>query len=681
MSALCRRRALGTIIRQPGVTFAIAMLTLAALASLRCGGNRIAIAGDTPDGDSTYTLLYSTLGYESAATKRLLISQNNPDENVSEGLAFTWRLVDASGDEAASGHATYAGRGWGIPIWVADFSRVTAPGQYRMTVEAPQVKLASASFSIDSYLAFKTTFSMIALANADARVAPIELDNGYFDANSLTGGAASHAEFLVGLAEVYARRRTVLSDEQRTKLLTAMERAADYLLVIQDAGTGKFHAESGTRPFNNDEPGNTAQGIRGLARFAAQFQSESPVKAERAYRRAKLGEQWLLANAPLAYAPSTQAAVDYDLYKYANDESALLRATTAVRKEIDSYDLRTMDRSSSDLQPHFEAMYRMWRDLPGHDDRPLWIAEAKKVSAQYDDMIKRNIFAIVPSGTTDAERGTSASAQWDDVETAPPAGDGIGATFSNGWLLGRAADAAYLAEITKDPLLEQAATASLEWVGGLNPGVPREHVLGADPGASPRESASFLIGLNGREAQPWSSWSWAQHSRFATIVNGFRGGFVYDDSPQAGESSIGNDGAWLYATAVYEDSLNAGKRPPVADQALPPVAGLHVVSATPSESGGVLQLLVTVGDARGTPLAGVGVIGAWTGALLPDHAAHEGLLTNGCTTSAAGTCLLVLGVSELPVQRPITVTVTNLVHSKLRHDITADDPSQEATFR
>lgn len=676
-----RRPSLDTIIRRPGASFAVIILTLAALLSLRCGSTtRLTIDSDVPDGDGTYTLLYSTLGYESAATKHLLVGQTG-DENVSKGLAFAWRLIDANGHEAASGNATYAGRGWGMDLWAADFSRVTVPGEYRMTVEAPSVKLATASFPIDNYLAFKSTFSMIALANADARVAPIEMDNGYFDANSLTGGATSHTEFLVGLAEIFARRRSVLTDQQRTKLLGSIERAVDYLLVIQDAGTGQFRAESDTRPFNNDDPGNTVEGVRGLARFAAQFQSELPVKAERAYRRAKLGEQWLTANAALGYPPAIHAAADYDLYKYANDESALLRATTAVRQEIASYDLRTMDRPSADAEPHFEAMYRMWRDLLGHDDRPLWIAAAKKAAAQYDEMIKRNIFSLIPSGTTEEDRGTSAAAQWDDVATAPPPGDDVGASFSNAWLLARAIDAIYLAEITNDPLLEQAATASLEWIGGLNPGLPRESIVGADGGASPRESASFLIGLNRREAQSWSSWSWARPMRFATIVNGFRGGFVYDDSPQAGESSIGNDGAWLYATAVYEDFLNSNKRVPVPDDPLAAGAGAHVVSTAASESGGVFQLLVTIADSSRAPVAGVEVVGAWSGVLLPDHDVHEGLLTNNCTTTAAGTCVLVLGERELPIGRPITVTVTDLVHPRLRYTITPTDGSRTATFR
>ncbi len=646
---------------------------LTALLFTRCGGSaaKVAISDDAHAGDKTYTVLYSTLGYESAATKHILIRQNDPAAPASEGLAFSWRLVDAKGRQAAAGRATFAGHAWGIPLWTADFSHVTAPGTYRMSFEAPDVHLATSPFPIDRFLLFKTTFSSIALANADARRAPIELDNGYFDANGRTGGAVSHSEFLIGLAEAYARRRTALTDAQRTTLLSAIDRAADYLLLIGDPGTGQFQAESPTRPYNDDGVENTVAGLRGLARFAAQFQAEEPEKSDRAYRRAKQSGGWLLANAPAAYTAAMRAAVDYDLYKYSSDDAALLRAIVAVREAAASIDLRAMDRPSGDAMPQFETMYRMWRDLPSNPDRPLWIETARKAAAQYDDMIKRNVFQIVPSGTTDASLGTNAAQQWDSVETDLPPGDGPDGTFGNDWIIARAIDATYLAAMTNDTALEQSATASLAWIGGLNPGVPAARVIGADS-VSPRASASFLTGVALPEVKTWSSWGWVRSKRFATIVNGFRGDFTYEDSSQSGETSIKHDGTWLYATSVYEDYLNAGARAP-APVAPPPLAsGVHLASVEPSSAGGVLQLLVTVAGADGAPRAGVIAVGAWSGVPLPDHPLHEALLTNTCTTGANGSCLLVLGATELPVRRPISVAVTNLEDAQHPYDVSRD---------
>ena len=174
----------------------LAVLVAAALLAAGCsvlsrgGGTKVAIPEDFRTSDANYTLLYSTLGYEANATKRVLIRLNDPGAQVSEGLAFEWKLVDGKGKQVASSHASYAGTAWGIPLWAADFTAVTAPGDYRMVVQAPNVQLATESFPVDRYLMFKTAYQAIAIDNAEARAAPIELDNGFFDSNSTTGSVS-----------------------------------------------------------------------------------------------------------------------------------------------------------------------------------------------------------------------------------------------------------------------------------------------------------------------------------------------------------------------------------------------------------------------------------------------------------------------------------------------------------
>ena len=85
---------------------------------------------------------------------------------------------------------------------------------------------------------------------------------------------------------------------------------------------------------------------------------------------------------------------------------------------------------------------------------------------------------------------------------------------------------------------------------------------------------------------PWSSWEWRRTKPFATIVNGFRGGFVYDDyARQRANTSLGHDGIWLYATAVYEDYLNPAKQaPPLEAGTAAGTNGVSVTIGAPSES-------------------------------------------------------------------------------------------------
>ena len=625
-------------------------------------GKSVTIPPDARDSDATYTLLYSTLGYESAGTKRAYIRQNDVQAPVAQGQQFVWRLVGSNGHEAAAGRAAYGGTAWGIPLWTIDFSKAHGSGSYRLVVEAPNVRLASTQFSIDAFELWRRTFAALALDESEGRAAPIELDNGYYDGNNRTGSAVAHADYAYGLLDAYETRAPSLSEDQRQRLRAAIDRAIDYLILIGDPGTGQVPAEANSRPFNHIDPQATASAARALAHFAVVMKSEDPSRAERAFRRAGQADQWLRAEALLAYPSWIRADTNFDLYRYALDETALARATAAVRELAASYDLRTMDRNSHDPSPHFAAMYRMWRELPSNVDHQLWADTAAKVGEQYHQALGRSLFQVIPPGTSEAARGTDAATQWDTMETDPPPGDnGDDASVANGWFLGRAMDASYLAEMTGDRELEKVAAASLEWVLGLNPGVPSERVLGSST-QSPVSSASFLTGVGAREAHGASSWEWLRTRPFGTIVNGFRTDFTYEDSFAAGDSSLRYDGAWVAATLAYENYVERGKRAPAATSPVYPEAGATVASVEPAASPQLLQAVVSISGPDGKPLPGALVAGAWSGALLPDHTPDEAVQVEECTTAGSGSCVLVLDPASLPVARPITLSVTNVQH-------------------
>jgi len=656
-------------------------LALVAGASACGGGKSFAIPAGYQTSDPTYTLLYSTVGYELAGPKRLLIRQNDTIAQISEGLAFSWRIVDERDSVALEGRATYSGNGWGIPIWTADFSALNKPGRYRMVVQAPDVNLATQPFEVDDFLLFKSTFQAVALDNAAARQAPIELDNGYFDGNGKSGGAAAHADWAVGLIESYERRRTALTDDQRRQLREAIDRAVDYLLLLSDPATGEFDYKSPTRPFGDEGAYNTAGAMRALARYAASFQRDDPSKADRAYRRALLAEDWLTKNAPEAYTPALRATVDYDLYRYSLIERYLDAAAQAVRDEAATYDLRTMNRSGADTFPHFEGMYRMWRDLTFHADRQFWAETATAVAAQYKQAFDANPFRVVPTGVTDVEAGHDAAKEWDESATVAPPGEGGGETVSNGWFLGRAIDATYLADMTGDASLRVMASAEIGWITGLNPGIAAGRVRGAQ-GVSPVEAASFLTGLPVRTAEPWSTWEWVRPRRFGTIVNGFRYAFTYDDGFQGGETSMAFDGAWLYAMAAYEDYLEPARRAPAPDPLAPYERAMHVATAEGSETGGTLQMLVRVVDGPGQPAPAARVMVLWEAPVADDGGDPEqdGVAATECTTGADGNCLVTIAPGALGGGRPITASVVNLEHPELAYDIDADTQEKVATF-
>ncbi|MEX2226754.1 MAG: hypothetical protein WEB52_09930 [Dehalococcoidia bacterium] len=642
-------------------------------------GKSFEIPASYQTSDAQYTLLYSTLGYELAGAKRVLIRQNDVDAAVSEGLSFSWRLVDDGDGVALEGRAAYSGTGWGIPIWTVDFSALDEAGRYRIVVEAPEVRLATQEFAVDEFLLFRTTFDAVAIQNAAAREAPIELDYGFYDSNGKTGSAAAHADWLVGLIEAYERRRNVITEEQRRQMRDAISRSVDYLLLLADPATGEFRSTSPTRGAGITGPHNTAMGMRALARYAVAFHNEDPVKAERAHRRSLVAELWLAANAPDAYPPALRATVNYDFYRYALIDTYMDVAAAALREQIGTYDLRTMERPSDDSLPHVEGLYRMWRDLTSHPDRQLWANAATAIAAQYMQIFQANPFAIVPPGITSEEFDTNAIAEWDEVATEPPPGAGDDGALLNTWFMARAIDAAHLADMTGDANLGVMAAAGIGWITGLNPGVPVERVRTTD-GASEVEAASFLTGLPVSTARPWAIWEWLRPRRHGTIVNGFRADFAYDDGFAAGETALANDGMWLYAMTAYEDFLQPARRSPAPD-GLPPFArAMHVASADASSTGGTLQLLVRVQDAAGAPLPAVRVIVLWEGVPLEDALPEDALTTSACVTGADGSCLATIAGGALAAEPPFTAAVANLEHDEHGYDINADDPSKIQTI-
>jgi len=648
----------------------------ALLAAISCrSGERFDVPESYGTSNQAYTLLYSTLGYELAGPKRALIRQNDTGAPVSEGLAFAWRVVNDDGGVPLEGRAAYSGTGWGIPVWTVDFTALDKPGRYRITVEGPNVQLATQVFAVDDFLLFRTTFDPVAIDNAIAREAPIELDDGFYDSNGKSGSTAAHADWLVGLIEVYERRRNAISDEQRRQLRASIDRAVDYLLRLSDPATGEFGPGSPTRGGGSFGAQNTAKGLRALARYAAAFQRDDPARAERAHRRSLLADEWLTANEPAAYPAALRATVNYDLYRYALIDSYLEKAVAAVREQIGRYDLRTMERPSEDTLPHMEGMYRMWRDLPSHPDSQFWSDAATAVAAQYKQMFAMNPFAVIPPGITNEEFGTDAVAEWDEASRVPPPGAGFDGVVSNAWFMARSIDASYLADMTGDPTLATMAAAGVGWITGLNPGVAASRIPGGE-GASPVEAASFLTGLPVRTAETWSIWEWIRPRRLGTIVNGFQPAFSYGDGFATGETSLANDGTWLYAMTAFEDFLQPARRAPAPDELPPYASAIHVASADASRSGSTLQLVVRVVDQAGAPVAGARVIVLWEGAPAPDAGIEEAYVTGECRTGADGGCLATIAATALQAAGPVTAAVANVEHPAYPYDIDADDPSK-----
>jgi hypothetical protein len=664
------------------IAVAGAALVAAAAASACLFGTEIdtvEIPDDIQTSSEAYTLLYSTLGYDSAGAKRVLIRQNDVDAVPAQGLAFGWRLVDRDGRERASGLAQFAGTAWGVPLWAADFTGVDRPGEYRLLVESPVATLATPPFRIDDYLLSRATFESIALDSAEQRAAPLEADSGFFDSNTRTGSAYAHAYFLLGLLDLYEYRRFSLTAAQRERLLDGIERAVDYILLLTDPATGEIAHSSDRRPRGDDQQ-DTAQGALALARYARVFQREDAPRAQRAYRLARLADQWVRDELPVEYPAAFRVAVAYDLARYSNDPSLLEAAYDAARELAEGYDVRELGREGSDPTVYFETLHRLAQDAPGHPDRPLWIAAAARNAAHYTQALALTPFMVIPTGIH-LEGAPSPAEQWDAAPGTLPLGEGEEGAIGTEWFLARAIDAMYIAEmadgnglIDEGDLYESAA-ANLLWVAGLNPGVDSGFVPAPRTG-SPFEAASFVLGAPGRAVMPWEVWEFQRRSGGGAIAAGFVGAFSYDGTSASGDTSLVRDGLWLRAVVRYEDTLHAaGPAAPAPDDAAQPASEL-VVGAEADPAGTALFVRVTGVD--GEPVSGAEVFVLWCCAVAPDVDPVDAAVLASCVTAAEGTCM-VAAPAGAP-DPPRTIAVTNVQHPRLRFEPSEQSMPEPVVF-
>jgi len=139
-----------------------------------------------------------------------------------------------------------------------------------------------------------------------------------------------------------------------------------------------------------------------------------------------------------------------------------------------------------------------------------------------------------------------------------PNGCGPGKWMANCYRLTSALDACFIGMLTNDKELERVATGELNYILGMNFGLPSDMTVMAENNGKP-ENASFINGLPGRHAKAWSKWYFKMgNEKWMSIVNGYmieNGCFAYKDDWKHSETFIKTDGIFIYAACVYDEWL------------------------------------------------------------------------------------------------------------------------------
>ncbi|HOR28450.1 MAG TPA: cellulase N-terminal Ig-like domain-containing protein [Candidatus Sumerlaeota bacterium] len=511
-----------------------------------------------------FMLLYSTLGYDSRASKRALVRlHTRSDAESLDAEASSWRLLNQEGEPVLSGPLMPLPKTFGCLLWEAEFSSWTTPGTYSLEVtlvdrDAGELApLVSEPFLIEPRLHYQRTFEGIALLNAEARRATEDVGGGYYDCNSAMGEAYSHGAFLAGLSKAYQRFADDLTLTDRDRLREAANRAADYLMLLHNAQTGEIICQHPNRvqgAESGDGPHNTFEGIWGLLNYAVVFKDLEPARALDAFNRSRKSYQWL-GNQGIYY-PDQASAFMALIHQYQPTypvQETLFRTLNDFLREFNP---RQWGRSCGRCIPYFEGLWYCLRTFPDHPDRSRWESLARDFNQQwYQEMMQRNAFHILPQG---------GAREWDNTEDVPPEIYPPYNFYASTQFGTMATDAILLARITGDDSLERMATGCLNWITGLHPGVPRNSTL---PAATGRRltAAALIMNLPGaRHIRTWTYWGWEQPEiEYLSIVNGLcidDGDWYYSTREwRSGETFIKHDGAYLYAMALYDQYLEENR--------------------------------------------------------------------------------------------------------------------------
>ncbi len=507
--------------------------------------------------DPSFALLYSTVGYEAGGTKRALVRALG--DAVPEPTRSEWSVLDAYGNVLDAGKLRARGEAFGSPLWEVDFSGVGKGAGLRLRVRLvaggnppKAVELTSLPFPVERALFTRRMALGLSLHNAELRHAPEAMGAGYFDCNSQMGEAYSHAMFAAGLVELERRRGEGLASPERIRLHDEIHRAIDYVLALHDGATGEIANQHASRPGGNPGAFNTQEGVYGLVQYLALGSAADPARSAEIERRARTSLRFLESSGEVY--PELGAAAWARLYASSGRPDDLEAAVRHAEMLVASFDPQTRFRHPLRGVPWFEGLALLAPRVDAKR-RERWQARARAWSRALREVASRNAYGVVPP---------LGEAEWADA-SGPPVSRVEHAFFANAHFLTTSLDALLLDEITGEREMEGLASAGLQWVTGVNPGLAAAAV--AAPSAAPDEpsivAASMIVNGPGRHVRPWTKWWWKGllgTPGALSAVNGFvalpQRGLLYDtESWPASETFIRTDALFLRSALRYEDDL------------------------------------------------------------------------------------------------------------------------------
>lgn len=172
-------------------------------------------------------LLVSQIGYDLRAPMRALWRGALPT-----GAIF--RLQNENGQTILEKPLTFWGECWHSDWWIADFSELTTPGTFTLTIEASGVPpVTCPPFNVGEYQLWHSTVKTVAIEQFERRAELARFGNGWKDCGSDMREVGSHTGALIGLLDLLNIGFEWLGREESLRLAKQIMHGCDYLITCQ----------------------------------------------------------------------------------------------------------------------------------------------------------------------------------------------------------------------------------------------------------------------------------------------------------------------------------------------------------------------------------------------------------------------------------------------------------------
>jgi len=184
------------------------------------------------------SILESQIGYHPNTVKHVYL-RSATDTPANNPTGKTFYVKNTANDIVYTGIVEYWGSYWGSYWWVLDFTDFNQSGDgYYVTIPDAAGDLSSSAFSIADKVLSEDHLVTVALDQLDARIS--EGFMGWRDCSSYIREITSMIVVTHGLIDMYENASDGLTSETLDRLITAINRGAQYIVACQRED-GRFH--------------------------------------------------------------------------------------------------------------------------------------------------------------------------------------------------------------------------------------------------------------------------------------------------------------------------------------------------------------------------------------------------------------------------------------------------------